>query len=112
VVDWRRFTPENFKYDFERDKLFEHQVTLLSQEAIDRRVVAQSENDSAWEAPPRVKRSKPASLSIPGDLAARAAFLARLQREADLNNWVERVLRDRVELEEFAFAEAKKNLTP
>jgi hypothetical protein len=162
-------------YDFERDKLFEHQVTFeeavecffsdfevrrnkkfrdryqligknigrakaqgdlpseawehcsdyyrlavmktkkasaLSQEAIDRRVVAQSENDSAWEAPIRVKRSKPASLSIPGDLAARAAFLARLHREADLKSWVERVLRDRVELEEFAFAEAKKNLTP
>ena len=28
MVDWRRFTPENFEYDFERDKLFEHQVTL------------------------------------------------------------------------------------
>lgn len=84
----------------------------LSQEAIDRRVVAQSENNSAWEAPTRVKRSEPASLSIPGDLAARAAFLARLHHEADLKSWVERVLRDRVELEESAFAEAKKNLTP
>jgi hypothetical protein len=87
-------------------------ASALSQEAVDRRVVAQSENDSAWEAPIRVKRSKPAFLSIPGDLAARAAFLARLHREADLQSWVERVLRDRVELEEFAFAEAKKNLTP
>ncbi len=87
-------------------------ASALSQEAIDRRVVAQSENDSAWEAPIRVKRSEPASLSIPGDLAARAAFLARLHRAADLKSWVERVLRERVELEEFAFAEAKKNLTP
>jgi hypothetical protein len=86
-------------------------ASALSQEAIDRRVVAQSENDSAWEAPIRVKRSKPASLSIPGELAARAAFLTRLHREADLESWVERVLRERVELEEFAFTEAKKNLT-
>jgi hypothetical protein len=93
-------------------KTFGKKASALSQEAIDRRVVAQSENDSAWEAPIRVKRSKPASLSIPGDLAARAGFLARLHREADLKSWVERVLRDRVELEEFAFAEAKKNLTP
>ncbi|SPE27702.1 hypothetical protein SBA2_360006 [Acidobacteriia bacterium SbA2] len=83
----------------------------LSQEAVDRRVVSQSENDSAWEAPIRVKRSKPASLSIPGELAARAAFLARLHREDGLESWVERVLRERVELEEFAFREAKKNLT-
>ena len=84
----------------------------LSQEAVDQRVVSQAENDSAWEAPVRVKHSQPASLSIPGELAARAAFLARLHREAGLAGWVERVLRERVELEEFAFREAKKNLTP
>jgi hypothetical protein len=86
--------------------------TPRSQESIDRRVISQSENDSAWEAPVRVKRARPASLSIPGDLAARAAFLARLHRAADLETWVERVLRERIELEESAFSEAKKNLTP
>ncbi len=84
--------------------------TTLSQKAIDRLVVSQSEDDSAWEAPVRVKRSKPASLSIPGELAARAAFLARLHREVGLDKWVERVVRERVELEELAFSEAKKEL--
>ena len=83
-----------------------------SQESIDRQVISQSENDSAWEAPVRVRRAKPASLSIPGDLAARAAFLARLHRATDLESWVERVLRERVELEESTFREAKKSLTP
>ena len=86
--------------------------TPRSQESIDRRVISQSENDSAWEAPVRVKRARPASLSIPGDLAARAAFLARLHRAADLETWVERVLRERIELEESAFSEAKKSLMP
>ena len=28
VVDWRRFTPSDFEYDFERDKLLEHRVSL------------------------------------------------------------------------------------
>ena len=93
-------------------KAFGKKAPPLSQDAIDRCVVSQSENDSAWEAPGRVKRSKPASLSIPGELAARAAFLARLHREADLESWVERILRERVELEESAFSEAKKSLTP
>ena len=83
----------------------------LAEEAIDERVIAQAENDSAWEEPVRVRRAKTASLSIPGELAARAAFLARLHREADLQRWVERVLRERVELEEFAFSSAKKKLT-
>jgi hypothetical protein len=83
-----------------------------SQETIDRIAISQSEDDSAWEAPVFVKRSKPASLSIPGELAARAAFLARLHREAGLGKWVERIVRERVELEEFAFSEAKKKLAP
>ena len=84
--------------------------TSLDEETVDRLVVSKSEDDSAWESPVRVERSKPASLSIPGDLAARAAFLARLHRVAGVDQWVERVVRERVELEEFAFSEAKKKL--
>ncbi len=85
-------------------------TTILDQEEIDQIVIAQSDDDSAWEAPIRVKRSKPVSLRIPGELAARAAFLARLHREAGVGQWVERVVRERVELEELAFAVAKKKL--
>jgi len=85
-------------------------ATALDQENADRLAVSQADDDSAWEAPIRVKRSKPASLSIPGELAARAAFLARLHREAGVDKWVERIVRERVELEEFAFTEAKRNV--
>ena len=28
MADWHRFTPRDFEYDFERDKLFEHRVTF------------------------------------------------------------------------------------
>jgi hypothetical protein len=84
--------------------------TSLDQETIDRLVVSQSDDNSAWEPPVGVRRFKPASISLPGDLAARAAFLARLHREPDLDQWVERVVRERVELEEFAFNQAKKKL--
>ena len=85
-------------------------TATLDQEAIDRLVISESDDDSAWEAPVGVKQSKRVSLSIPGELAARAAFLARLHREARVDNWVERVVRERVELEEVAFTEAKKQL--
>ena len=34
MVDWRRFTPSNFEYDFERDELAQHGVTF--DEAIER----------------------------------------------------------------------------
>jgi len=85
-------------------------AALQNQDEIDRFAISQSADDSAWEAPIHVKRSRPTSLSIPGELAARASFLAKLHREAGIDKWVERVIRERVELEELAFTEAKKKL--
>ena len=81
-----------------------------TQEQIDRFVTAQTDEDSAWEKPVVVRRPKSTSLSIPADLAARAAFLAKLHRESRLDKWVERIVRERVEIEESAFTAAKKTL--
>ena len=86
------------------------QAPKQDQEAIDQLVVSQASDESAWEAPVRVKRSKPAALSLRGELAARAAFLAKLHREPGMDGWVERVVRERVELEEFASKAKKKKL--
>ena len=80
----------------------------LSESEIDDLVVAQAEAPSAWSKPVRVPVAKPASLSIPADLAARAAFLARLHREKSLEGYIARIVRERVELEELAFVEAKR----
>ncbi len=77
---------------------------------IDQFVTAQADEDSAWEKPIEVKRPKSTSLSIPAELAARAAFLAKLHRESRLDKWVERIVRERVEIEESAFTAAKKSL--
>jgi hypothetical protein len=92
------------------NRLKKKKTTTSSQETIDRLVASQADDDLAWEPPIRVRRSKPASLLIPGELAARATFLARLHREPGLSTWVERILRERVELEEIAFSKAKKEL--
>ena len=81
----------------------------LTQEEIDERVIAQAEDDSAWEPLVQVSR-KQAAIGLPGSLAQRAAFLARLHRERNLQSWVERVIRERVELEERAFTQARREL--
>ena len=81
-----------------------------TQDQIDRLVTAQADEDSAWEKAIVVRRPKSTSLSIPADLAARAAFLAKLHRESRLDKWVERIVRERVEIEESAFTAAKKTL--
>ena len=82
----------------------------LSEQEIDRVVVAQAEDDAAWEEPVRVERSEPASLSLPGDLAARAAFLAQLHRTKSVEEWLTRVIQERVELEEAAYVGIKQDL--
>jgi hypothetical protein len=82
----------------------------LSQEEIDQRVVAQADDDSAWEKPIKVKRARGTALSLSGDLAARAAFLAKLHREGRVDEWLARIIRERIELEELAFVQAKREL--
>ncbi len=80
----------------------------LSQEEIDKSVVAQADDDSAWEKPIHVRREEWASLSIPAELAARAAFLARLHRQPSINEWLMHIIQERIELEEAAFVGAKR----
>jgi len=81
----------------------------LTQEEIDQRVIARADDDSSWEPAVHVSRQR-ASIGLPAGLADRAAFLARLHRERDLQSWVERVVRERVELEERAFTQARRDL--
>ncbi|MFL6259879.1 MAG: hypothetical protein ACJ76Y_09230 [Thermoanaerobaculia bacterium] len=81
----------------------------LSTDEIDDIVTRQAEDDSAWEEPVHVKRSVDEAFSLPAGLAARASFLARLHR-AGVEEWLTRVVQERVELEEASFAEAKRAL--
>ncbi len=82
----------------------------LSEEEKDTIVTAQADDDSAWEQPVRVKKPKSSPLAIPADLAARAAFLAGLHRASGVEDWLARIIRERIELEEVAFVEAKRDL--
>ena len=82
-----------------------------SQEEIDKIVESQVEEDSAWERPIKVRRAKSTALSLPTDLATRAAFLAKLHREKNVEQWLSRIIKERVELEEVAFSEAKRAMS-
>ncbi len=83
----------------------------FSEEEIDKIVESHAEEDSAWEKPIKVRRAKLAALSLPAELAARAAFLARLHREKNVEEWLARIIKERVELEEVAFSEAKRAMS-
>ena len=82
----------------------------LTENQIDQVVTAEADEDSAWQKAVVVRRPKVATVSISAELAARAMFLARLHRESGVDKWVERIVRERVEIEESAFTAAKKTL--
>jgi hypothetical protein len=83
----------------------------LSEEEIDELIEAQAEDDAAWGVPTHVRRTKPSTVSLPAALAARAAFLARLHHEANVEHWLQRIIQERIELEEAAFVALKRDLS-
>jgi hypothetical protein len=83
----------------------------LTEDEIDNIVESQADDDLAWEKPIQAHRASQATLSISAELAARAAFLAKLHREKSVEEWLTRVIRERVELEEVAFNEAKREMS-
>jgi hypothetical protein len=83
----------------------------LSEQKIDELVIKEEGDDTAWEAPVKVKPSTRTSFSLPGDLAARAAFLARIHHTKRVEEWLTKVIRERIELEEVAFAQAKREIS-
>ena len=85
-------------------------TTQKSDNEIDKLVTAQADDDSAWEKPVLVRRSKSEAVSIPAEVASRAAFFARLHREPSLEHWIKRVITERIDIEEAAFAATKRDL--
>jgi hypothetical protein len=82
----------------------------LSEEQVDEMVTTQADDDSAWGRPIKVRRSSATAVELPSDLAARAAFFARLHRMSGLEDWLKRVVQERLEMEEAAFAALKREL--
>jgi len=83
---------------------------MVTEAEIDDLVIAEADEDAAWEESIQAHKVV-SSLPIPPNLAERAAFLARLHRERSLEAWLTRIIEERIELEERAFLQAKRELT-
>jgi hypothetical protein len=79
----------------------------LSEEEIDKEVIARADDDSAWGKPARVRPPKSMNLALPSELVARAALCARMSRAASVGDWLRRIVQERIELEETAFARSQ-----
>lgn len=91
-------------------KTKEKSKKLQSQEEIDQIVTAQAYDNAAWEEAIVVQPTIFTSLSLPAELAARAAFIARLHRAEHVEEWLMRIIRERIEVEERIYSEVKREL--
>jgi len=86
-------------------------TALLSEKEIDDIVEAQADDPSAWEGPIRVRMKKSSTMRLSAELAARAAFFARLHHASSVEDWLKRIIKERIDFEEAAFAGLKRELT-
>jgi hypothetical protein len=82
----------------------------LSEKEIDQIVILQADSDDAWEDAVKATKQKATPLSLPAVLASRAVFFARLYRAASLEDWIKRIIVERLDIEEAAFTGCKKEL--
>ncbi|NJP08358.1 MAG: hypothetical protein HC866_01880 [Leptolyngbyaceae cyanobacterium RU_5_1] len=82
---------------------------ILTEAEIDDILIAQAEDESAWEEALQVHPAKWVALSLPDQLMARAAFLAQLDGESDVESWLMQAIQERIESEEATFLQKKRN---
>jgi len=82
----------------------------LSDEEIDEIVITQANDDSQWEEPIHVNRSKQLSIPVTSELAERIAFFTRLHHESSVGDWLRHIIQERLDMEESAFVELKHDL--
>lgn len=83
---------------------------VKTEREIDEAVIATADDNATWKKPVRVRRAKRESVSLPAEIAARASFFARLHREPNLEQWIKRIVSERIDIEEAAFAASKREL--
>ena len=82
----------------------------LTEAQIDEIVTAHANDETVWDKPIRVRRKQSITLPLTAELFTRAAFFARLHRETSLEQWLSRVVRERLEMEEAAFTNVKREV--
>jgi len=79
-------------------------------EQIDEIVIAQANDNTAWEDPISVHRDTFVTISLPPELSSRATFLAQLHKVSSVEEWLKTIIKERIDFEEAAFAGLKQSL--
>jgi hypothetical protein len=84
--------------------------TTLTEQEIDDIVVADADELNQWESPVFVQPDVSATMSIPFALAVRAQFFAGLHKKHSMEEWLQAIIRERIDFEETAYAALKQTV--
>lgn len=82
----------------------------LSEEEIDEIVVKEANDLTKWEKPIAVKAPKAISLRLSPELIQKAKFFAETHKIENYREWLENIIRERIELEEDLLEALKSDL--
>jgi hypothetical protein len=74
-------------------------------------VESQSDDDSAWGKTDTRSQGKVGDNVYPSRISGKSSLLAKLHRENDVEDWLTKIIKERVEMEEVAFSEAKRQMS-
>lgn len=83
----------------------------LSEAEIDDVVVAQAEDEDAWDAPIQVRPTGySTSIRLSADLIQRAKFFAQLHGQRGYQSWLKAIITERIQAEERMFTAIKRDV--
>lgn len=82
----------------------------LSEEAVDEIVVKEANDLTKWGKPITVKAPKAISLQLSPELIQKARFFAETHKIKNYQEWLENIIKERIELEEDLLEAIKSNL--
>lgn len=83
------------------------QKRKLTEEEIDRLVIAEANDTSKWEKPVAVK---PTSIRFSPAIIERAKYFAKLHKTRGYQTWLKQVVEERIKLEEELLSDFKREL--
>lgn len=83
----------------------------LSEEEIDELVVAQANDDQAWDAPIQVRpAAHSTSIRLSSEMIQRAKFFAQLHGQRGYQSWLKEIINERIQSEERMFTAIKRDV--
>lgn len=82
----------------------------LTDEQIDEMVIKEADDLSKWDEPIKVKAPQAISLRLSAELIQKIKFMATIHKTDTYQNWLEKIIKERIQLEDELLDSIKSNL--